>query len=333
MNKPERFNDVLDVCLERMLFGGATLEQCLRDFPQHASGLKPLLETARAARQASAVQPRPEFKERARREFNAAVREAGSKKAGFGFVWGWRSGWAVAVSGVLIVALGGGTVAAASGSMPDSLLYPVKLAAEQAQLAFTFSDIAKAELHAHLADKRVSEMLYLAENDQPEKLDKVSQGLNKQLSGISLLASLPAPAASIMMAEPAAERAVAPQDAAPPALAPTPTAPSPAPLPAAAQQPASSGAAEAAKETPSAPELKVSKEAASSPAGDNKTDKKDSKEDRKSQLKKTMTDQYEVNIARLRAQLEKAPESAKPALRKALEQAEKDYDKAIKALD
>ena len=69
---------------------------------------------------------------------------------------------------LLVVCLvGGGTVFAASGSMPDSPLYPVKLATEHVQLALTFSDIGKAEANARLADKRVQEIVYLTGKDKP----------------------------------------------------------------------------------------------------------------------------------------------------------------------
>jgi hypothetical protein len=79
----------------------------------------------------------------------------------------WFSGWRCSgnlVGPLLLVAIllviigGGGTVLASSNSMPDSILYPVKVATENVQMALTFSDIGKAELNAKLADKRVNEI-------------------------------------------------------------------------------------------------------------------------------------------------------------------------------
>jgi len=72
---------MLDNCLERLLVKGETIEQCLQDFPEHSEELKPLLEMAMVARQATAVEPRPEFREQARRQFQAALRERGEKKS------------------------------------------------------------------------------------------------------------------------------------------------------------------------------------------------------------------------------------------------------------
>lgn len=327
MDKPERFNDVLDECLKRLLLGNETIEQCLQRFPQHAAELKPLLETVLATRQATAVRPRPEFRKLARQRFNSAVREAGVKKARPPFRLAWHSGWAVAVSVILIAVLGGGgTVVAASGSMPDSPLYPVKRATEQVQLALTFSDLSKAELHARLADKRVSEIIYLSENDKPEKLDKVSDRLNEHLSEISLLAAVPGQVSTLAVA-PLAERAIAPSES------PAPVVPAP-PVPTLAQQSDVPGRGPAVeKAAPAAQDKKASTGNASSvKENKNSGTENSSKDDRRTKLKTTVVSQSEVNIARLKAQLETAPESAKPALKKALALAEAEYKKTIDAL-
>src|SRR5207247_7474621 len=49
MNRGENIETILDRCLAR-LAGGATLDACLRDFPQHAVELAPLLEAAASLR-------------------------------------------------------------------------------------------------------------------------------------------------------------------------------------------------------------------------------------------------------------------------------------------
>ena len=149
MNKD--FDNILDECLERMLTGGETLDECLRSYPQYEDELRPLLETALITRQATEITPRPEFRERARYQFEAALRDMEEKKQRRSFFnWGWQPRWATAAVAVVLVLLlsGGGTVAAASGSMPGQVLYPVKLATEQARLAFTFSELGKAEVYA-----------------------------------------------------------------------------------------------------------------------------------------------------------------------------------------
>ena len=74
MKRKREFNHTFDECLERLLTGGETIEQCLRSYPEQAEELEPLLKTALAARKASAIQPRPEFRDRARHQFHLALR-------------------------------------------------------------------------------------------------------------------------------------------------------------------------------------------------------------------------------------------------------------------
>ena len=49
------------------------MEQCLQSFPEHADELRPLLETALATNKVSTIQPRPEFREKAREQLYAAL--------------------------------------------------------------------------------------------------------------------------------------------------------------------------------------------------------------------------------------------------------------------
>lgn len=310
MKKSREFNDILDECLESLLTEGATIEQCLQRFPKHADELKPLLETAVATNeQVSAIQPSPEFRDRARYQFYSALREMEHKKSRAFFSWGWHPRWAtvVAIVFALFVA-GGGTVAAARGSMPDDLLYPVKLATEQVQLAFTFSSLGKAELHAKLADKRVAEIIYLANESKPEKIEAVADSLDNDLTKIAVLSSTPEAPASVAV-KMATEEAVieeAEEFGEEPTLREAPEAEE-EPAPAVAKAPLLAAQAEVGEE------LEV-------------------KADRRAKLKETVENQAKNNTDRLRALLETAPASAKPALEKAVDVSEKGYEKALKSL-
>lgn len=339
MSKSTEFNNVLDECLDRLLVENETVEQCLQRFPQHSSELKPLLETVLAARQVSAVQPRTEFRDRARYQFNSALREMAQKKSRPLFSWGWQPRWVTTVAIILILSLvGGGTVAAASASMPDNPLYGVKTATEQVQLALTFSELSKAELQARLADKRVTEIAYLAEKGKPEKIAEISENLNAHLGKISVLVAAPAVASAPAVAPaPVFEKAAVtreapqPQPATVPATPTTPATPiprMPAPVPEAAAIQKEAVALQkeeqaAKKELSSQGEDRDKKEG----------EEKRPKDGRRAKLKTDVESQAKENIARLRALLETASESAKPALKRALELAETEYKKAIESLD
>jgi len=200
--KNKEFNNILDECLERLLVKGETIEQCLESYPEQATELEPLLQTALTAKKASAIQPRPEFKARARYQFRSALREAEAKRSRRFF--GWQPRWATAVAIVLILLLAGsGTVAAAGNSMPDETLYPVKLATEDVRLRLTPSDLGKAQLYASFADKRVLEIALMAEKGKPELVERIAQRLDTHLTMIAYLVSAQDKGPEIMMAPPA----------------------------------------------------------------------------------------------------------------------------------
>ena len=69
----KEFESILARCLEQLLDGQATLNECLESYPEYAGELKPLLETAIATHRAVQVAPRPEFKMRARYRFREAL--------------------------------------------------------------------------------------------------------------------------------------------------------------------------------------------------------------------------------------------------------------------
>ena len=188
MKKSRKFNDIFDECLERLLVKGETIEQCLRSYPEQADELKPLLQTALATKKASAIQPHPEFRAKARYQFRSALQAVEPKRRLLSFSWQPR--WATVVAIVLVLLLAGGsTLAAAGNSMPDNPLYPVKLATEQVHLALTPSALGKAELYAKLADKRVAEIIYMADKGNAQQVEVITQRLDKRLVILARLAS------------------------------------------------------------------------------------------------------------------------------------------------
>lgn len=171
----ERFENILDECLER-LRQGESLEQCLARYPERAAELDPLLRVAMASQKASsAVEPRPEFKTRTRYEIQSQLHEKERKtEPKKPSLVGWMPRWVVVAASVVLIFLlaGTGTVAASSTSMPDDTLYPVKLATERVQLRLSRGDIRKARVNVRLADRRVKEILYLAKKGDSRRLDR-----------------------------------------------------------------------------------------------------------------------------------------------------------------
>ena len=76
------FEEIFNECIER-LRQGDSIENCLLNYPAEAAEIEPLLRTASNINwRAAMVQPRPDFKARARYQFiNAQYAEAQAKEA------------------------------------------------------------------------------------------------------------------------------------------------------------------------------------------------------------------------------------------------------------
>ena len=187
----EEFEHILDECIDRLL-RGESLEQCLRRYPEQAAELEPLLRVALAAREASSVEPRPEFRERARYQIRSVLHAGEKKRQPRRLpVLGWLPRWATAVVAAFLVFLvaGGGTVAASSNSLPGETLYSVKLAVENVQEALTFSEIGKARLYVKLASRRADEIAQMAERGNLQMVETLARRVDARLKQIEEFAA------------------------------------------------------------------------------------------------------------------------------------------------
>jgi hypothetical protein len=159
------FENKLNDCLEKLLSGTETVEQCLQRYPDDAQELEPLLRTAMSVHKTVDITPSPELKARIRYNLQLKMAEVGKPRRASWFSMQPR--WATAMTAVMLVfVLGGGAVLAADSSMPGSPLYPLKILTENISLKLAGSDIEKAELSLTFADRRVEEINYLIENDK-----------------------------------------------------------------------------------------------------------------------------------------------------------------------
>jgi hypothetical protein len=175
----EAFND----CFER-LSAGESLDSCLSDYPQYTVELDLMLRTSYdVKRRAYTIQPRPEFKYWARVRLQgvqdyASRQPVQDKPSAFN----WRRTMAISMAALLVfVIASSGTVAASSEAMPDEPLYGVKIAVEQAQVTFARSDVDRAEVYAHLAEKRAGEIVAMARQGKTDKMVTTTASMNYQL--------------------------------------------------------------------------------------------------------------------------------------------------------
>ena len=351
MGRESEFENILDECLERMI-KGETVEDCLARHPEHAAELEPLLRTALETREAIAVTPRPEFRQRAGNEFQAAVRDM--QPQGSGGFFKRQISWIAPVAIVIgLLMVGSGTVLAANSSLPDEPLYRVKLSTESVQLAFTPSSLGKAELYARFADRRVAEIVKMAEKGEVEQVEKTTERMNNQMIAMANLAGPPGVAATATLQAPVPATA----ETAPKALSRPATAPTPAPLPAPAAAPAPVPAPEPTQteeETPSltqvpAPVIEVPpppEEAApvlttpqatapvegTGPEKESVANNEGVKLDKQQKLREILYRKAAENSQVLEDELEKVPDKLKPALQRAIEVANNGYQQALNNL-
>ena len=193
---PRVNDDLLDIALSRLAQGEPPAEVAAK-FPAAAGELRPLLQVAATVAALRQVEmPAAEALVSDRNEFLAQVTELQLLPASPGPLVrfkGWissklwpsstspaskpeatRKMYALALKSALIltVAFGslGGTLAVAADSLPDSPVYPLKLAMEQAQLTLKEGPAEKANMHLALAQERIQEMLRLAaKGEAPEE--------------------------------------------------------------------------------------------------------------------------------------------------------------------
>ncbi len=341
MIESKKLENALNECVE-MLARGQTIGQCLERFPEYRNDLESLLQTVAAVRKAAAVEPSPEFRQRARFQLDNMMRESAEKKRRAFPVWAWQP-WATAVAVcIAVLVVGGGTLFAAARSMPDQPLYAVKLAAENVRVALTPSALGKAEVYTELADKRVAEIAYMAEKSNAREIEETSRLLDSQLASIASLAGTPAAdtGTAEMARAPASQEFGAlqeePKDTLPEEETVTaavteateepqsPTVPQPAPAP---PQVAT------VPQTPPAENASPSFKAVA-PAPTTVTPTQLSAEaERRARLKATVVRHAYDHQESLRAALKKVPESVRPALLRAILLSEMRYKEVIKSLD
>lgn len=177
----ELLEDVLDRNLGRVLAGRASVQECCAASPEFAGALRPLLESALAARQALfenvPLEVRDSVWDRIVSRNRIVSRKGSLKNVRVPGGGGARSGRAfarrrivrpLALSGASFILLFSGTALAASGAGPDSVLYPLKqrLEAVRTDLAWSNQDRARTEI-SH-ANARLDELQTMVNDNKTE---------------------------------------------------------------------------------------------------------------------------------------------------------------------
>jgi len=170
--------ETLDTCLEEVLSGRKSVEECLGERPEVKSELEPLLTVALAV--ASLAQDKPPAESQARTQVRLQSQLLARRLRRGKAVSRWfsRALSAAAVVLVLIVA-GGGTAVVAASSLPSDTLYPLKLTLEQGELLMARSPQEQAELHVAFAARRLEEIQALESKGKTVKDDLALESLGR----------------------------------------------------------------------------------------------------------------------------------------------------------
>jgi len=183
----EEFARILEVCLDRLQSGEATLETILVEHPDLAPELRPLLEVAAWLRaKQTALAPRPEFISSSWGNLVARMRQEQSAMDGAPSLITSRGSferlrrWLLAVNQPLnrrlalqfvmvlvlllgLIAGGAGTAVASQQALPGEVLYPVKISLEQVELFLSADESNDIHLHLQFAQLRSAEMQKLVD--------------------------------------------------------------------------------------------------------------------------------------------------------------------------
>lgn len=208
------FERALDSCMEALSEGRWTLDDCLRQYPQHAEALRRQLQAVLAVQQTTgAARPRPQFAADARERFLIAsgkrleaaygvepspsffaaarvrflmaahrMRREGALAAKRERRRPWYAPGARALAGLagallLFFSFSTYTVASASSALPGDWRYPVKLETERVRLALAFNTDDKRRIRLEITGERAKEITELVKNGdtiQSGELDRLA---------------------------------------------------------------------------------------------------------------------------------------------------------------
>jgi hypothetical protein len=189
------FNSALVDCLD-LLRRGATIEDCLERYPKHSQKLYPQLSLAHKVMRTPSAAVRPQAQQRAWEAVSLRAAQLRAGKASVvkmprpGFNFGaWVKPLAFTASAVLaFAAFSGGLVYASQSAMPDSPLYGLKLASEDARLWFVFDEKREAEILLDQSNERIDEITTMVSRGGPvpERALSALQNRNDRAAAILL---------------------------------------------------------------------------------------------------------------------------------------------------
>jgi hypothetical protein len=182
------FDSILDECLARMT-AGESVDACLRDYPQHAAALRPLLDVALQLHARPSPQPSAGAVRTGQQRMLAALREqkrardvstsplsryAGQVREFFMPKGGMQTRHVLRFAVAMVLVLFVGTnlaVVTSASSIPGDPLYGVKRSWEEARLTLTIRAGDREQLREQLVERRQVEVREMVQQGRKGTLD------------------------------------------------------------------------------------------------------------------------------------------------------------------
>lgn len=188
----EQLEEALERCLQDVR-AGLPVDVALARQGAARAAIEPLVRTALALHEGRQVTLREDRRRAMRRRLLQRAALPQPQAAGWGLrLRSWYTRAAATAAGLGLA--GGVAISVASAdAMPDSALYPVKLAKEQVQLAVTMDPAAKADLLLQLSEKRLNEANQMLARNETSQAAAAIQRYRRALDEGAVLALQAAP--------------------------------------------------------------------------------------------------------------------------------------------
>jgi len=145
---------ILDICLNQIEKGQASVDECLARYPEHAAQLQPMLMAATKLARAREVVPSPSYRMRARSQLNVYMQQNPQRKRVSPVFWR----LAISFATVMMLFIASGT-AFAQQAVPGDTLYNWKLTSEHVWRLYSNDDLG---VDIALSQRRVNEVLVVS---------------------------------------------------------------------------------------------------------------------------------------------------------------------------
>jgi hypothetical protein len=161
--QPPEFYPILDQCIDTVLSGQSTIDQCVARFPEYANILRRELQTAVLISRLKAPMMSSEAVDKLETRLQGSLRTRPRKTIRYPMLQFSRAAAAILIVFFLALGSGAGLVMASADDLPGDSLYAVKIAWESIILFFA-SILGQADdVWLHLAQTRLDEVIALDE--------------------------------------------------------------------------------------------------------------------------------------------------------------------------